>query len=372
MKQRDWYVPYLVEEIASPALLVFPTRVAKNIDRLIGIAGHVDRLRPHVKTHKLPQIVEMHQKRGINKLKCATIAEAEMLAGCGVADILLAYQPVGPNPQRLIALAEAYPDLKFGCLVDNEKTAVHLSTLLANTNISLNIWIDIDNGNGRTGIPPGEQAQQLAKQLVDLPHLNFAGLHVYDGHFAGLPFEERKEESDGAFTAVNQMIAELEAEGLFIPNVVAGGSPTFPVHALRSEVDLSPGTYVFWDAGYGTICPDLPFEPAALLLSRVISKPGHNRLCVDLGHKAVASENPLDRRVRFLNAPDAKFVSQSEEHLVLELENRDAFDVGDVLFGIPWHICPTVALHQEVVVIGEDGGVNGRWPIQARNRRLTF
>lgn len=371
-ENNPWYIPKRIDELATPALLLFTDRVEHNIEALIEIAGSTDRLRPHVKTHKLPQVVAMHQAYGIAKLKCATIAEAEMVAECGIKDILLAYQPVGPNQGRLLALINAYPEAQFGCLVDNETVLHQLAATMKTAVSPLNVWIDIDNGNGRTGIPPSSSADHLAQLIEDTPTLNFAGLHIYDGHFAGLNFDQRKEASDLAFQPIREMLRRLEANGIPVKNIVAGGSPTFPVHTLREAVDLSPGTYIFWDAGYSTICPELPFLPAAVLVSRVISKPRHNRLCLDLGHKSVASENPLDKRVRFLNAPDAKFISQNEEHLVIELPNRDAFNIGDVLYGIPWHICPTVALHQEVIVVDESQTIQDRWPILARNRRLTI
>ena len=166
MSERAWYAPNSPDEIASPALLVFPARVEMNIRHLIEIAGSVERLRPHVKTHKLPQVVAMHQAHGIGKLKCATIAEAEMLAQSGVADILLAYQPVGPTQQRLIDLATAYPASQFGCLVDNETTLRQLAAKLAAANVTLRVWVDVDNGNGRSGIPPSPAAENLQNDLA--------------------------------------------------------------------------------------------------------------------------------------------------------------------------------------------------------------
>ena len=368
---KEWYEVNNADEVASPALLIYPHRVEQNIQQMMKIAGDVNRLRPHVKTHKLPQVVAMHQAHGIDKLKCATIAEAEMLAESGVKDILLAYQPVGPNQRRLIELAQRYRQSQFGCLVDNEKTLRELAAKLSTTDVQLNVWIDIDDGNRRSGIQPSPTAENLAKLLTDTPGINFAGLHVYDGQFGGLTPEERVAGANEAFASVISMIEHLAADGVAVPNIVAGGTPTFPAHAQRGGVDLSPGTYSLWDVGYSTSCPDQPFLCAAVLLVRVISKPEPNRLCVDLGHKAVAAENSLDRRVRFLNAPEAKFMGQNEEHLVIELPEGHGFEVGDVLYGIPWHICPTVALHQEVNVVNEDHEFVEYWPIAARGRRLT-
>ncbi|MGB1252097.1 MAG: D-TA family PLP-dependent enzyme [Candidatus Promineifilaceae bacterium] len=368
----NWYEPADPDAIASPALLIYPERIKANIETLIEIAGDVQRLRPHVKTHKLPQVVKLHSEYGIHKLKCATIAEAEMVAECGVPDILLAYQPVGPNQQRLINLAQAFPGSQFGCLIDNEKTLRQMMAKVNSAEINLNIWIDLDNGNGRTGIKLGKSAEQLAKQIADAPNLTFAGLHVYDGQFAGLAIEQRIEQADNAFEAVDSMITNLANDGLDVPNVVVGGSPSFPVHALRSQVDLSPGTYSLWDAGYATICPELPFIHAGIVITRVISKPADNRICLDLGTKSIAPENPINKRVRLFAAQDVQYIKQNEEHLVIELSNADEFDVGDTLYGIPWHICPTVALHQEANAIDANGAHLGRWPIAARGRRLTY
>ncbi len=360
------------ETIPSPALLLYPQRVEANIERLLALAGNRERLRPHVKTHKLPQVVAMHQAHGIDKAKCATIAEAEMLGQCGVADILLAYQPVGPNQQRMLDLVLAYPNSRFGCLIDNAVTLAQLDQLFAAAGEKLAVWIDIDDGMGRSGIAADEVADQLVILLQNARALHFAGLHVYDGQFAALAIDERIIASDLAYAAVDAMVARLAAIGIAVPNIVAGGSPTFPVHARQRDVDVSPGTYVFWDAGYGSYCPELPFEPAALVLTRVISQLSATRLCVDLGSKSVSADNPLQNRVRFLNAPAAVFIRQSEEHLVIELPEGHGFVVGDLLYGVPWHICPTVALHMEANVIDADGQLIDRWPIVARDRRITI
>ena len=164
---------------------------------------------------------------------------------------------------------------------------------------------------------------------------------------------------------------QLIADGFPVPTVVAGGTPTFPMHAQRSWVECSPGTCLLTDAGYGTAYSDMDFVPAAFLLTRVISKPGENRLCLDLGHKSVAAENPIANRVRFPALPDVIVVSQSEEHLVIETTGAAEFAIGDVFYGLPWHICPTLALYSEATIVSEDGTAGDRWPILARARCIT-
>jgi D-serine deaminase-like pyridoxal phosphate-dependent protein len=366
----SWYAVDNVGEVPSPALLVYPDRVAANLRRMAAMVGDVRRLRPHVKTNKLPEVVRMHVDQGITRFKCATIAEAEMAARAGAADMLLAYQPVGPNVQRFVRLVQAFPATRFSAAVDDEATIDALSAAAVAAGVTLDLYLDLDGGMHRTGIAPGPGAVALYRRLATRPGLRAAGLHMYDGHVRGPDVEARRAASDAAFAHVEQLRDTLTAEGLPVPAVVAGGTPTFPFHAARPGVECSPGTTVFWDAGYAATLPDLPFEPAIVLLTRVISRPTANRLCLDLGHKAVASENPHPR-VTLFGLEDAAAVGHSEEHLVLETDRASHFPVGTPLYGIPWHVCPTVALHDEAVVV-RDGRAGERWRVVARARTLTI
>ena len=155
--------------------------------------------------------------------------------------------------------------------------------------------------------------------------------------------------------------------------IVAGGTPSFPAWAAIDEsiVECSPGTCLLQDAGYGGNYADLDFTPAALVLTRCISRPTPTRITFDLGSKAVASDPPNGQRVFFPDLPDAKAVLQNEEHLVLESEHADRFEPGDELLAIPTHICPTTALHKEVTVV-QNGEVVDSWPVVARDRKLSI
>ncbi|MEM6800651.1 MAG: D-TA family PLP-dependent enzyme [Bacteroidota bacterium] len=364
---KAWYSVTNAYEVFSPALLVYPQRVLANIERMIAIAGDVDRLRPHVKTHKMAELAHMHLEKGIKKFKCSTLAEAQMLAESGAEDILLAYQPVGPNIHAFCKLAKKYSQIKFAALVDTVNILRALSTAARSHQVEIGIFLDLNSGMNRTGISIGSDAKALYQFISALPQVYQAGLHAYDGHFRDPDFEKRKTGSDEAFQTVWDFEKALLEEGQEVPEIIAGGSPTFPVHAQRARVVLSPGTYVFWDAGYGEMMQELPFEPAAMILSRVISKPADHLICVDLGHKSIAAENPIDKRVRFLNLEVEAYVGHSEEHLILQPKHPENVQVGDILYGIPWHICPTVALHQEAYVV-EGEKTSERWKVVARNR----
>jgi D-serine deaminase-like pyridoxal phosphate-dependent protein len=340
----------------------------RNIDRVLAIAKDPARLRPHVKTHKLGPIVARHVQRGILKFKCATIAEAEMTAQAGATDVLLALQPVGDKVERLLELIRRYPKTRFSTLVDTAQVANALSLAASAAQLSLGVWIDVDCGMGRTGISP-DLADALASQLASLPNLELRGLHAYDGHIHEQDAAQRAAHCHAAFLPVRALWARLKEHGFPHAQLVAGGTSTFPMHAAAGDVECSPGTYVLWDSGYSKELPDLDFVPAATLACRVISKPAPNRLCLDLGHKAVASEMPHPR-VTFPQLSDAGVVMHSEEHLVIETSHAARFAVGNVIYGIPWHICPTTALHAEVVVI-EGARATQRWPVLARARKIT-
>lgn len=366
-----WYRVTNLEDVPSPSLLLYPDRIQENIDRMIKMAGGTARLRPHLKTHKLAELVRMQLAAGIDKFKCATIAEAEMAAGAGAPDVLLAYPVVGPNAARYLHLTQRFPGTRFSCLADNASAVIALAEVFDRAGAVAEVLLDVDCGQRRTGVVPGSDwAMDLYNLLATTRGVTPGGLHAYDGHIGEAELDLRTVQCRAAFDPVDTLRRNLRAADLPLPRVVAGGTPTFPIHAANESVECSPGTCVLWDFGYGAKFRDLNFQFAAVLLTRVVSKPGANLLCLDLGHKAVASENPAPR-VQFFNLPVATAVNHSEEHLVLEAPNANDFSVGDVFYGIPRHICPTVALHSEVVVV-ENGVAGERWRVTARDRRLTL
>ncbi len=365
-----WYAIENVDDVPSPALAVYPARIEENIRRMIRIAGDPARLRPHVKTHKSPAIVRLQLQYGITKFKCSTIAEAEMTAAAGAPDVLLALQPVGPAIARFFALKQRFPATMFSAIVDSEDVIdqVARAALAARTEASL--WLDVNAGMNRTGIAPGDEAMRLCALIHARSGVTFAGLHVYDGHIRESDLAARIRICDDGYRPVEAMIAALVQGGLPVPAVVAGGSPAFPVHARRPGVQLSPGTTLLWDAGYGGAFPDIDLLCAAAVVTRVVSKPSAQRVCLDLGTKALATEMPPPRVVLQDIGPHT-FVGHNEEHLIIETPDPGRFRIGDVVYGIPIHICPTVARYDRASVI-----VNGRctdeWTIAAATRRISI
>lgn len=357
-----------IQTVDSPALVVFPDRVQRNIDRAMAMVGDIGRLRPHIKTHKSADVVRLMLLAGITQFKCATIAEAEMLGQCGAPDVVLAYQVIGPKLQRFIDLIKKYPQTHYACLTDNIGAAQEQAAAFEAVGLDMPVYMDLNLGMNRTGIMPDDRAVALFTFCQNLKGLHIVGLHAYDGHLRHPDLALRKTACDEIFETVWALKAKLE--GGQDLKIIAGGSPTFPIHAQRAGVICSPGTFIYWDKGYGSICPEQPFEWAAYLVTRVISLPDDTKLCLDLGHKSVAAENSLDNRVYFPDAPELKPISQSEEHLVVEAELGHTYQVGDILYGVPYHICPTVALFERVLTV-ENDKVSGYWYNSARDRKLT-
>ncbi len=364
-----WYTIHNIEKIDSPSLIVYPQRVKENIQRLIEMAADVALLRPHVKTNKMAEVCKMMLDAGISKFKCATIAEAEMLGMIGAPDVLIAHQPVGPKTERLLQLVTKFPSTHFTCIIDDLSVAKKLAELFTKHKMLIQAFIDLNIGMNRSGITP-ENALQLFKSCRSLAGIQIIGLHAYDGHIRDTDLAERSRRSDEAFAKVDWLLREVTSLDPSIPfQVVVGGSPSFPTHTKRKNVQYSPGTFVFWDWGYKHLVPDEPFEYAALIITRIISIMDDETFCTDLGHKSVAAENPLPR-VHFLNAPDAQPIAQSEEHLVVKMPGTDKWKVGDVLYGVPVHICPTVALYDSAVIV-ENNEVIDNWKVIARAKKIS-
>jgi D-threonine aldolase len=361
-------------QVLSPGLIFYKDIIQKNIERCLRMAGKAERLRPHVKTHKTREIVALQLTAGITKHKCATLAEAEMLARCGAPDVLLAYNVVGPNCARLARLAKEFPGTQFSVLADHLQGLEMLSAVFRSSDQTVDVLLDLDVGQHRTGIAPGEAAHELYAQIKRTPGLHPGGLHVYDGHNRQENVAERRSAVNAQLAPVLEFRRRLEKSGLPVPRLVLGGTPTFPIHADLQEpgVECSPGTFVLHDHGYGSQFADLAgFAPAAVVLTRVVSRPAPHRLTLDLGTKAVASDPPAGKRCVLLDVHEFQPAIHNEEHFVIDTPEAERFALGDELFAIPTHICPTCALHKWAYVV-EGGKVRSRWDIVARDRMLTI
>ncbi|MDF1574095.1 MAG: D-TA family PLP-dependent enzyme [Bacteroidales bacterium] len=363
-----WYKPENESTIATPSLLLFPDRIEENIRRMIALAGSAERLRPHVKSHKIPEIIQLQRQQGITRFKCATLSEVTMVAEAGGEDILLAYPLLGPSVDLWFELVEQYTKSRLSVTVDSETALILLESQACQREKQLDIFVDIDNGMHRTGIHP-EEAPSLIYAIENSKNLIFKGLHIYDGHIHESGPAERKAHCDHDFEAVHRLQKQLSEEDIEIGELACGGTPTFPIHASHPSRTLCPGTTLLWDAGYGSSFPDLDFLPAAVIAGRVISKPNQG-LCLDLGHKSIASEM-AHPRLHFLELEAEEVIHHSEEHLALSTSKAGQLSVGDLVYALPVHICPTTALHEQVYVV-RNQQVTETWRVVARKRDYPY
>lgn len=354
------------DSILSPALIYYADLIERNTRAAIAMAGGAERLWPHVKSHKTREMLEMQMDMGIKRFKCATLAELDMTASAGAEHALLAYPLVGPAVERFLDIACKYPDTRIYALGDSEGALAHLNAACAQRGMRIPVFIDVDMGMHRTGVP-ADMLPAFCRSLASFGALDMCGLHCYDG-------QNHHQDAAGRASAVAAQWAQVEcamermrADGFGELMAICGGSPTFGCFAAFNNVFLSPGTVFLWDEGYRSSFPDMPFVPAGAVMTRVISHQPGGAFTLDLGYKAIASD-PSGARGVIAGLPQAEPLFQNEEHWVWRVEDESARpDIGDVLYVIPTHICPTSALHSEAFA-ARGGHIEGAWRIAARDR----
>ena len=357
----------LRDRLLSPSTIVWLDRVRRNVARIVeALDGDPSRWRPHVKTTKLPAVWRELVGAGVSHFKCATTREARhlllTLEEAGVeGDVLLSHPLVGPNLGALGKLASSFPRSQVSVLVEDPELAQQVPS-------HLGLFVDVNPGMDRTGIPASRSHQIL--EVARAAGTRLRGLHYYDGHHHQSDPDERTAAIQAAWQPVESLIHRLESADLPVPELLCGGTPSFPVYAKfeNPRIRLSPGTCTLHDVGYGRKCPDLVFDVAAAVATRVVSNAVPGQLTLDVGHKAIAADPPADFRAVLPDLPDAEAIIHNEEHLTVTTEHAVKYAPGDLLFAFPVHICPTVALHESAIVI-KDEVETDRWMI-ARHRIL--
>jgi D-serine deaminase-like pyridoxal phosphate-dependent protein len=354
------------ENLDSPALVYYEDLIEENIKKAVDMAGSAERMWPHVKTYKTVAMLRLLQARGITRFKSATIAEAEMCARCGASDILVSYPLVGPAIDRFIQLQRRYAASTFWAIGDNLGQLSLLGEAASAAGFNIPLLIDVNSGMNRTGVD-FEGLEDFCLKTGAIPGLALKGFHCYDGHMGISDIAEREKAVDEEMAKLISVRNELYAKGLELPVIVMGGTPTFPLHARNKGFFLSPGTIFVNDHGYDAKFKDLRFTPGAAILTRVISRPKPDLFTLDLGSKAISTDNEVRGVITELS--EAKPVKQSEEHYVFSMEGSCP-PIGTVLYVIPTHICPTTALYPGVYVVRDRKLVN-YWEIDARDRKIT-
>jgi D-serine deaminase-like pyridoxal phosphate-dependent protein len=354
-----------IEEIDTPALLLDLDLMERNIARMAAAFQPLSaKLRPHAKTHKSPIIAHKQIAAGAIGVTCAKVGEAEVLVEGGVRDILIANQIVGPQKiRRLVSLAH-HADVMVA--VDDRHNVADLSQAAQAAKVELRVLVEVNIGQNRCGVEPGEPAVLLARHVAQAPGLTFAGLMGYEGHLVFVPsLEERVHRVYSDLQALIDTVNFVESNGLPVTIVSAGGTGTALITGRLPRVtEIQAGSYVFMDGRYKTI-EGVEFDCALTLLTTVISCPRPDRLIVDAGMKTLTHEFGLPR---FKGRDDLELVSLSEEHGTVKLHDPSVtFKSGEKLEIIPSHGDTTLNIHDYYYGV-RNGRVETVWPIAARGK----
>ena len=358
------------ESVRSPQLVYHVDLIRHNTRHLVEMAGSTKRLFPHVKSHKIREMVRMQIEEGIHNFKCSVLSELQMVAMEGGERALLAYPLVGPAVDDYLTLCTRYPQTELLSTVDDVGAAMVLSSKALAKGIRAAVLIDVDPGMHRTG-RSYEEVPIFAQKIMELKGLELKGLHCYDGFYSVPSLEERKKNARALIVRINSLKSNLLSSGMDMSLVVVGGSGTFPIYATESDFLLSPGTLFINDWVYESKFPDLVFTPAGEVLARVVSCPDDGYFTIDLGTKAIgAGRNGVSGRISGMSHIESVF--QNEEHWVFRMEKGHENErpiVGTVVHVVPWHICPTTNLYPYVLTV-EDRQITGSWDVYARFRGI--
>ena len=364
-----------IEDVLTPALVVYPEIVASNIARTLHLLGSdPDRWRPHIKTAKLAYTVRMLVERDVRSLKCATTLELLVACNNGAADVLLAYPVVGANARRVLEIANQFPHVRISVLVENEEQVRQWR------GGSVDLFIDINPGMNRTGVEQGQTDKVLRlTHAIEETELKFGGLHYYDGQYGSLDESERTAAAHTGYDRLLKIVIAIQDRGTSVPEVITAGTPTFPCslaykgfHGAGFIHRVSPGTVVYCDA---TSLVQLPAEysyaPAALVLTRVVSRPHNGIITCDAGHKAVSADAGVPTCV-VAGHPELTPFAPSEEHLPMALKRETTGpQAGEALYLLPRHVCPTVNNFDSALLV-RDGRITSVEKVTARGREAPL
>jgi D-serine deaminase-like pyridoxal phosphate-dependent protein len=369
--ELDGYLIAGVEEVLTPALAIYPEIVDANIAttiRLLG--GDSNRWRPHIKTAKLAFVMRRFVEQGIKNFKCSTTLELATVCETGATDVLVAYPLTGAGARRVRDIAEAFPATRVSALVESKEQ------IRAWAESRVGLFIDVNPGMDRTGIEQDhtDEIIELARAIASLGQ-QFRGLHYYDGHLAKYEMAKRKSLAHRGYDRLMEIIEALKQAGIRVDEVITAGTPAFPCTISYAGFNdgefihrASPGTVVYGDCTSLVQLPDeFGYRPAAVVVSTVVSRPAPGRITCDAGHKTVSADSGVPT-CRAIGRPDLSPSRPSEEHLPIEVsKDSKALAIGETLYLVPMHICPTVNNFDYALIIN-DGKITGIERVTARGR----
>lgn len=364
-----------IEDILTPALVLYPERIESNIARTLELlGGDGNRWRVHVKTAKLGFTLRMMVERGIRNFKCATTLELLESCRSGAIDVLFAHPAVGANARRVREIADLFPSVTISVLAENEEQIQQWH------GGRVGVFLDINPGMNRTGVEQShsEDVVRLVRAILQTK-LEFRGLHYYDGQYGGLGERERIAAAHAGYEQLLKVVSEIESSGTNVPEVITAGTPTMAsslaYDGFRGNKFIhrvSPGTVVYNDASSLAQLPhELGYQPAVLVLTRVVSHPRAGIITCDAGHKSVSADAGVPTCL-VVGHPELTPLSPSEEHLPMAVaEGSAAPRVGDALYLMPKHVCPTVN-NFDCALLVRNGRIESVEKVSARGREMPL
>jgi len=366
----EWYTRLVkkIHDLPTPCLVLDLERLESNLDTMSRFAQERGiGLRPHAKTHKCTHIARRQIERGALGICVATIAEAEVMARAGIRGLLLTGEMVGePKISRLIRVIKQAPDTMV--VVDNSRNVEDLERAAGAAGIQVSALIDLDIGQNRTGIQPGEPALNLAESIGRAKHLQLKGICAYAGHVAHVVgFDERRAHSQRALAQALATRDLLRRHGHNVEILSGASTGTYNIDSyIEGMTEMQSGSYVFMDVEYrkiggksGSVYED--FSPALCVLSTVVHRSG-NKAVVDAGLKAFSTDRPFGPEPFGIEGVAYEFAG--DEHGRLVLAGGDV-QLGDKLRFIIPHCDPTVNLYDRFFCIRSET-VEDEWPIMER------
>jgi D-serine deaminase-like pyridoxal phosphate-dependent protein len=356
--------------IDTPSMVVDEEILHTNIAEMASLAASMSvDLRPHIKTHKTPEIARLQIGAGAIGVTCAKIGEAEVMVEAGVEDVLLAYPTVGEiKIKRLISLMER---ARIIVALDSHEAAEALSDAMSAEDRIIDVYVEVDTGQNRAGALAGKDAVRLALDFARMPGLRLVGVMSHEGHANTQPPETIEEVALDAGHKLVETADQIRAQGVDISVVSVGSTPAASyTPTVPGVTEMRPGTYVFKDTmafRYGIYGPD---RCAARILATVVSHPAPDRCVVDAGSKTLALDLSKGHPGHgyIIGHPHARIDKLSEEHGVVVLPPKDErIAIGDRVEIIPNHICPSVNLMDELVIV-RDGLPIDTWKVAARGK----
>lgn len=366
----------MMSEVDTPALIIDLDAFERNLQLMANfMSASSAQLRPHSKTHKSPIIAQKQIEFGAMGVCCQKVSEAEIMVEGGINDILISNEIVGS--QKLARLAKLAGKAQISVCADDSANIKELAIAAQAAGTVISVRVEIDVGASRCGVPPGEAALRLAKQIADSPVLKFDGLQAYNG--AGQHVRDhcaRNQIATQTVEQTRQTVALMASNGLTCKNVGGAGTGTFQIDGESGVYnELQAGSYIFMDADYAQNLGEngtasTTFEHALFIQSTVMSHPVPTRSVLDAGHKAASIDAGMPT---LFGHPNVIYGRPSDEHGVLTL-NADAREnlpkLADRVLLVPGHCDPTVNLHDWFICIRglhtSNAQVEAVWPVAAR------